>query len=291
MSYNKALEIYRKTSNDVLFITHNKIIAKKLRLKKLNLILIPSPLPNGMIQKIVSHLYYFLVFIFSRFILKFKKIQLVYSDIQGYAIGEYIFLKNCRRNNISVFDYNNVKLPEYLFCESLISKTLKIYGLNVYVTKHKNEIFYYFKTEFESHYVTLINDGALDNVLFLYTGGVVENDIMNNTDYYNLLYKIHDSFSQIYVKEHPRFTKIKKDYFHKWVFLNENISAEELVGDNCSAIGFQSYALTNNFLNKRVSLLGLLENTDQLSIYLDYLLINGPVIVLDEFEDLKKILI
>jgi len=290
MSYNKALEIYRKTSNDVLFITHNKVIAKKLRLNKLNLVLIPSPLPNAKIQKIVSHLYYFLVFIFSWVIFKFIKIQLVYSDIQGYAIGEYVFLKNCQRNNISVFDYNNVKLPEYLFHESLISKTLKIYGLNVYVTKYKNENFYYFKTEFENHYVATNKDDALDNVLFFYTGGVVENYIMNNTDYYNLLCKIHDTFSQIFVKEHPRFSKIKKDYFHKWVFLKENISAEELVGENCSAIGFQSYALTNNFLIKRVSLLGLLEKTDQINLYLDYLLINGPVTVLEEFEDLKKIL-
>lgn len=287
-SYIGFSEILRSGIPENAFIlTHNKSIKRQFKRLGFRTVLIASVLPSNGLRLfflfILLYFYQFSVKIFTFF--SRKSIQKVYHDIQGYGFSDYVIIKTLSLN-FPVYRYVDVELPD-LGIGREISYMQSLFGLEVIKTIVDSETFYYFPsvpgelTKLKG--VLLSKDiSSCNNVIFLYLGGVVESGLCSREDYVSVLNILKNKLPKCNtrIKMHPRFSEtIERSIFNKFDFIPSDLPSEIVVGENCLAVGFQSFALTNPNLGKSVSLLRLLENTSQNKAYVDYLMKNGEKIV------------
>lgn len=289
---------YIDTSCKSIYITHNRKIKKTLQGKNKRVIFVYSLLPNNKITKpfvIVSYVVYYLSGWFFSLILKKKNI---YHDIQGYAISEYILIKQLSKNN-QIYSYTDINIDSFIRHDD--DYYLKWYdfffNIKIIRKKYNDETFYYFPSMIGKKIsldYTLNEDSDIkfNDTIFLYIGGIVESKLMSSTDYNNLLEKISEILScyRVCVKHHPRFMKFKFNSINtsNWIFAKDEIPAEDIVGDNCVGIGFQTIALCNDKFIHSISLIELSKKNDQVLAYKSYLINNSKKIIfqnnLDEFH-------
>ena len=285
--------------SDSVFLTHNESIRKKLQRLGCRVISIKSILPSTCVRffglLVILFVYWLIAGVF-RVLMRKRNIS-VYHDIQGYGLSDYLII-NTLRKSFPVYRYVDVELPD-LESGRELGYLRYLFGLSVIEKIASSERFYYFPTI--PGELTVISGSCpvkaysrYNNVIFLYLGGVVESGLCSTEIYISILKSLvkYLPISSTYIKMHPRFSEFReRAIFEDFQFLQADIPSELFVGEDCIAIGFQSYALTNESLCKAMSILKLLETTDQNRTYTDYLLKNNKDIILPrDYDEISKIL-
>lgn len=280
-----------------IYLTHNKKIKKILQRQNKQVILTYSLLPNNRITKPLVIFSYVLYYFIGKFFSLILKNQKIYHDIQGYAISEYILIQQLSRNNL-IYSYTNVNIDSFLDDDDCYLKWYDFFfNVKIVRKKYNDETFYYFpvitgkKISLNNNLVNS-SDNKFDNTIFLYVGGIVESKLMGSVDYDHLLETISKALRsyRVCVKHHPRFKKFdfNKRYTSNWEIASDEEPAENIVGNNCIGVGFQTIALCNTKLKYSISLIELSNKKNQVLAYKTYLNNNSQEITfhknLDEFH-------